>query len=185
MADRRLPPWPRFELVSISGSGLPAHLAARFRSLSVPSEQAICACTPADVLQAIVAPDGEELVILGSFPHGPLCLSPATGHVVDLVQDASGRVLRSQLLVNSSLAQYVQTVEQATILFPYYDEYDLDTATDAANRLREHLEPIDPPAWEIDSFWDTFYWDVTIGDYCTAEFAPPFGTDGPGVSEAG
>ena len=176
MSDGPLPPWPRFELVTASGHGLPGQLAARYPVLTLPGEHGIRACTPATELQVMTAPDGEVLIVLGRFLFAPLCLNPATGQVVDLVVDQGGNVVRSQQLVNSTLDQYVRSVGEATALFPYHDEPDdIDALyaafTQAADRVRRRLEPIDPPAWYLDGFWDTFYWDITIGDYSPSQFA--------------
>lgn len=43
----------------------------------------------------------------------------------------------------------------------------------AADALRAQLEPIDPAAWFVHGYWDTFYRDVAIGDYSPDQFAPP------------
>jgi hypothetical protein len=120
----------------------------------------------------VAAPDGTELIQFGNY-HGnlPICIDPVTEHVVDMVQ-AHGQIVRGPLLVNSSLALFLQMTSIATELFPYHaDDPDADFQA-AADELRVKLEPIDPPAWAQDGLWDTFYWDVTMGDYSPGEFEP-------------
>lgn len=98
---------------------------------------------------------------------------PSDGRVVDIVIGAMGEFARDPILVNSSLRRYVVTVDRATARFPYDDgseEADLDAI---AGDLRAHLSPIDPPAWDSDGYWDSFYWDVTIGDYHSDLFKRP------------
>nr|WP_279433208.1 SUKH-4 family immunity protein [Micromonospora sp. KC213] len=72
---------------------------------------------------------------------------------------------RGPVLVNSSLDQYVATVLQATARFPYDDGCEEPDFSSIADDLRAHLARIDPAAWEVDRYWDTFYWDVMVGDY--------------------
>jgi hypothetical protein len=125
------------------------------------------------MLKMVTLSDGYDLLQFGELSYGALCLDPVDGRVVDIVIDGAGNVVRGPLLVNSSLGQYVTTVARATARFPYDDGAE-DTDFDAiADDLRAHLAPIDPSAWEGDGFWDTFYWDVTIGDYRSIHFKRP------------
>jgi hypothetical protein len=146
--------------------------ASRFPELLVPAYGGICCPTTEPRLLLVSAPDGTELIRFGNYHRDPICLDPATGHVVDMVQ-ARGQIVRGPLLVNSSLSQFLQTTKVATDLFPYHED-DPDTDFQAADdELRARLEPIDPQAWAQDVLWDTFYWDVTIGDYSPIEFQSP------------
>jgi len=140
--------------------------------MEVPGELSICGCR-AVALKLVTMADGRELIQFGEVSYGALCLDATDGRVVDLVTDSAGNVVRGPLLVNSSLRQYVATVDRATARFPYDDGSD-DADFDAiADELRAHLAPIDPPAWDGDGHWDTFYWDVTIGDYHSILFTRP------------
>jgi hypothetical protein len=161
-------PWPRFATVELSGSDLPERLAAQFLRLVVPSKE-IGGITAEPKLRVVLAPDGSELIQFGRYSYGPICLDPATGHVVDMVE-SRGEIVRGPLLVNSSLEQFIQTTKAATELFPYHEEDPDGDFEAAANALRARLEPIDPQAWSQDGFWDTFYWDVAIGDYSPSQF---------------
>ena len=169
MAERPRIPWPRFELVTLTGGSLPPHLAAACPALTVPSA-GTGACEPRAELALIRAPNGQELIYFGDRTNELMCLDPATGQVVDMVAGYRGRIVRAPLMVNSSLSQFIATVREATARFPFHDagpDADLDAAADS---LRAQLEPIDPPAWYSDGYWDTFYWDVSIGDYSPALF---------------
>ncbi|MEU5725929.1 SUKH-4 family immunity protein [Micromonospora sp. NPDC047738] len=146
-------------------------MARRFPQLIVPSA-GITGIAAEDKLLLVTAVDGTELVQLGHHVYGPVCLDPSNGQVVDLVTNR-GEVVRGPLLVNSSLDQFIQTTRAATELFPYHDaDPDADTEA-AADALRAQLEPIDPAAWQVDGYWDAFYWDVAIGDYSPDQFEPP------------
>lgn len=169
MPDEPLPPWPRFAVTQLSGEDLPPGLAGRFPQLPVPSE-GITGLVAEDRLTLVTAPDGTELIQLGQHLYGPVYLNPLNGQVVDMVTDRGGVVVRGPLMVNSSLDQFIQTTRAATELFPYHDA-DPDADTDAAaDALRAQLEPIDHAAWYVDGYWDTFYWDVAIGDYSPDQF---------------
>lgn len=171
MPDDPLSPWPRFAVAHLSGEDLPPDLARRFPQLPVPSE-GITGLAAEDRLTRVTAPDGTELIQLGHHLYGLVCLDPSNGQVVDMVTDG-GRVIRGPLMVNSSVDQFIQTTRAATELFPYHDaDPDADTEA-AADALRAQLEPVDPEAWYIDGYWDTFYWDVAIGDYSPDQFEPP------------
>ncbi|MBM0237671.1 SUKH-4 family immunity protein [Micromonospora sp. ATA32] len=124
-------------------------------------------------LRLVTMPDGRDLIQFGELPFGALCLDSSDGRVVDIVIDGAGNLVRGPLLVNSGPRQYVVTVERATARFPYDDgseDADFDTIADD---LRAHLAPIDPPAWDGDGYWDTFYWDLTTGDYHSSLFRRP------------
>jgi len=167
-------PWPRFGLVALPGSLLPRSLAKECPALTVPSG-GIGACQPRLELMPFHAPDGRELICFASRLLLAMCLDPVTGQVVDLVTDPRGNPLRVPSMVNSSLDQFTATVRAATVRFPFHadapetDPPDFDAA---ANRLRAELEPIDPAAWQGDLYWETFYWDVAIGDYSLELFEP-------------
>jgi len=170
--ERPRVPWPRFELVMLTGGSLPPRLAAAYPALTVP-RGGIGACKPRAELALIRAPDGQELICFGDLTYQVMCLNPADGQVVDMVIDPRGRTVRPPLMVNSGLSQFVATVREATTRFPFHGddpEIDLDAVAD---NLRAQLESIDPPAWYPDGYWDTFYWDVTLGDYGPAVFDAP------------
>ena len=172
VSDRFPLPWPRFELVSVSGERLPPSMAMHYPMVDVPGKLSIGGCCPVE-LRLLTMADGLGLVQFGELAFGALCLDPSDGRVVDLVISPAGEIVRGPVLVNSSLRQYVVTVERATARFPYDDGSD-DVNLDAiADDLRAHLSSIDPPAWDGGGYWDTFYWDVTIGDYHTDLFARP------------
>ena len=57
--------------------------------------------------------------------------------------------------------------------FPYDDGQEDPDFHVIADDLRADLVPIDRPAWYGDGYWDTFYWDVTIGDYHSILFGRP------------
>jgi hypothetical protein len=81
---------------------------------------------------------------------------------------------RGPLMHNSSHQQFVATVHEATTCFPLHDDDpDTDGFDAAADNLRARLEPIDPPAWRPDGYWENLYWDITMGNYSPAEFDPP------------
>jgi SUKH-4 immunity protein of toxin-antitoxin system len=165
-------PWPRFGLVTVTGGFLPPRLATVYPALTVPCG-GIGACTPTTQLTLVRAPGGRELIHFGALSYGVMCLDPADGHVVDMVTGSLGDILRPPHLVNSSHGQYVATVREATARFPFHSD-DPDIGLDAvADSLRAQLRSIDPPAWDTDGYWDTFYWDVAIGDYSPAGFEPP------------
>jgi hypothetical protein len=158
--------------VSISGERLPSSWAERYPTVEVPGELSVGGCRPV-ALSLVTMPDGRDLIQFGELSYGALCLDPSGGRVVDIVTGRAGDVARGPLLVNSSLQQYVVTVDRATARFPY-DDGSEDPDFDAiADDLRAHLAPIDPPAWDGDGYWDTFYWDVTIGDYHSILFKRP------------
>jgi hypothetical protein len=159
-------------LVTVTGGSLPPRLAAVYPALAVPCG-GIGACTPATELTLVRAPGGAELIHFGELSYGVMCLDPADGHVVDMVTDSVGVILRPPHLVNSSHGQYVATVREATARFPFHgDDPDIDLNA-VAGSLRAQLRPIDPPAWYTDGYWETFYWDVAIGDYSPAWFESP------------
>lgn len=175
MSEPQRHPWPQFGLITIAGSSLPPDLAKAYPALTVPSG-GVGACKPRLELAPFNAPDGQELICFGNRPFLAMCLNPATGQVVDLVTGPRGNPLRAPAMVNSSLGQFTATVRAATARFPFHPdapETDPPDFEAAANRLRAELEPIDPPAWQGDRYWDTFYWDVAIGDYSPALFEPP------------
>jgi hypothetical protein len=124
----------------------------------------------------MTAPDGRELVAFAhnKFGYVVLCLDPATGQVVDLVLMPDRTVALGPAMVNSSLAQFVATTTEAIRRFPFHgDDADLDACAQAADALREQLIHIDPPAWEMDGYWDTLYWDIGVCDFRPGFFAPP------------
>jgi SUKH-4 immunity protein len=158
--------------VSVSGEYLPRPWAERYPTLDVPGELSIGGCRPG-ALRLVTMPDGQDLIQLGELPYGALCLDPFDGRIVDIVADRAGDVVRGPQLVNSSLRQYVVTVDRATARFPYDDGQEDADFDVVADDLRADLAPIDPPAWYGDGYWDTFYWDVTIGDYHSILFGRP------------
>ena len=173
MSDRTLQPWPRFDLVPVSGADLPPPWAERYPTLHVPGEAAVCRYRSV-ALRLVTLSDGRELLQFGEHPFTALCLDPADGQVVDLVVRTGGAIVRGPRLVNSSLEQYVATVREATARFPFDDGSGEDLDYDrAADSLRAHLRPIDPAAWEIDGHWDSFYWDITMGDWASYLFQQP------------
>lgn len=167
------PPWPVFSTVTLSGDSLPAGLAARFPELVVPTQDGICCPTPRTCLDVTLAPDGRELLLFGHIRGEPVCLDPTTGHVVDILQVHRPAAI-GPFLINSSLDQYLRMTKAATDLFPFHDgNGDTEDWQDVADHVRKQLEPIDPPAWAWQGFWDEFYWGVAIGDYAPSAFEPP------------
>jgi hypothetical protein len=167
----RRAPWPRFELVPLSGEGLPAAWAARYPLIHVPGSTGVGACNPV-ALTLVATPDAQDLVRFAGDRFGALCLDD-DGRVLSLITDADGRLLREPSLVNTSLERHVATVQAATARFPFDDGLSDEDLELVADELRSHLEPIDREAWYPDGYWDKFYWHVTIGDYWSALFERP------------
>jgi hypothetical protein len=140
--------------------------------MEVPGQLSIGGCRPVP-LTLMTDPDGQDLIQFGEVVSAQhvLCVHPATGQVVDMILNPGGAVLRRPAFVNSRLDRYIATVREATARFPYDDGSDGIDFGPVADELRRHLEPIDPPAWVRDQYWDTLYWDVAIGDYYSGDFA--------------
>lgn len=72
--DRFPLPWPRFELVSVSGEHLPRSMAERYPTVEVPGERSVGGCRPVE-LRLLTMPDGLDLIQFGELPSGERCAS--------------------------------------------------------------------------------------------------------------
>ena len=178
MTNRPLLPWPSAELVRVADDDLPTNLRADLPAILVPTS--MLGIKPDQTATVVSGPDGQLLVAFAHDLSMALCLDPNSGHVVELVLDPrDGTVTNGPILVNSSLSHFTATFTEAIRRFPFHpDDADMDETQAAADELRSHLSPIDPPAWQqVDGFWDDLYWSVGMGDYAPSWFESP---DRPG-----
>ncbi|MDO4259501.1 MAG: SUKH-4 family immunity protein [Actinomycetaceae bacterium] len=70
--------------------------------------------------------------------------------------------------VNSTLRQYVSSFLVFSEGLPYDaipDEENDDPLLEAAERVKNQIRRIDPPATEWNTFWDDVYWAIADGDW--------------------
>ena len=91
------------------------------------------------------------------------------------VEDGTVRAIfpdsgQAAIVVNTTLAQFRQTVEALTDRFPFYSREEADErAETAAEDIVEICQGIDPEALARPSFWDSLVDSVSWGDMSTEE----------------
>ncbi len=178
--------WPRFELVTfLEPTGIPNRWDAELLTKGAPKAALGYMYRAARELTLIEAPGFGPLVRFGSSAlYHAICLDPRAGAIVqigymesetaNLPQGAFGH----PTLVNSSLDRFIASVRAIIARFPYDssvpgrpvdNDEELDALTQewerAADEMQETLYRIDPAIREVDGFWETFLWDVRIGDF--------------------
>ncbi|MEW2513782.1 SUKH-4 family immunity protein [Streptomyces sp. NPDC046870] len=95
----------------------------------------------------------------GLFGH--IAIDAASGHIVHIPHIGSSSVNH----VNSDLDSFNRCVAAVITRFPFYAE----GFEAVAEELRELISGIDATALAGDGFWETFCYDVAIGDYADWE----------------
>jgi hypothetical protein len=84
----------------------------------------------------------ESGVVKARYPHGPVHF------------------------VNSSMEAFTKCVEGVLAMYPFYGEdSEPEVCEAAAVRVEGFIQRVDPVAYEDDTFWFDFRWDVTLGDF--------------------
>ena len=134
------------------------------RRLRVPARAYPPLYVPRDLLHIETRPSG-DLLLFGYSGWAHLGLA-TNGTIASLSRLTAGSVF-----VNSSMRQFADAVD---FVGPRIDRYPTQSDPDDVDQvfeereaasIRARLETIDPPAVAADTFWDTFIWDVTVGDW--------------------
>jgi hypothetical protein len=160
--------WPRFERAVFSGwDSVPGEVRDTLMRAGPPKRSLGRLYWASTELASVEIPPRGRLIRFGhSGIASGIHLDPSTGEVL-VVLDHAGAVPQ---LVNSTLAQFTDTVRTVIDMFPYYDrDGRLDEREAAAKRLAGAIRRIDPVAMNPDSFWGTFVDDVAIGDFATED----------------
>ena len=90
------------------------------------------------------------------------------GRVVNVLE---GKDFHGIQFINSDILRFSKSVEWFSRRFPIAAVADscIGDLDDEADALKRELMDIDPPCMDTDTFWETIYWDVTIGDWCGEE----------------
>ena len=168
--------WPRYrEAVFTGWHGIPSAVRAAIEAAKLPHDFFSRRYLTLPMVEPTDVPGGGTLYRIGT--EGLVCSiywDPASGAVLSRTdrpigphqQTPAGRVF----FVNSSLRQFVETVQGMLAAFPYYDRTaEFEELEAAADRLRALIEPIDPAALEPNTLWDAFAADVANGDFATED----------------
>jgi hypothetical protein len=134
----------------------------------------------ADLPTALLTVDGTAVFLLGPdlagrdgrmvrFGHGvglfegEMCLDLNTGTVHLVRRDLP------TFFVNSSLEQFGRSARIVLADEAVLTGSDEEACADAADRIRAAIEGLDPPAEELDTFWDTLHWELAQGTYLDIE----------------
>lgn len=153
---------PRFELVSLASLGCEDGEVPRVvDAASVPRSLIGRTYRAAEAVSVVDDHERGRMLRFGSAGlTGSICIDMSTGEIVEI----QGPAVR---LVNSGLSRFNEAVRLVSSMFPFYGKDDLDLFDGAAVAIRFALEGVDPECTRRDGFWDTFIWDVAIGDYAT------------------
>lgn len=193
--------WPRFELVNFSvPTGIPNGWDDELLRKGVP-KSLFRRYEATRELMLLEDSRYDPLVCFGtSGPFVKICFDPSTKQIVDVVYDskantqevgvhATSRVIRTPLLVNTTLDQFINSVRAVLDRFPFdqsnsgtYSVVDKPASGSdqedkrerewdrAVEDLAETLSRIDPAAVaNPDGFWRTLLDDIQMGDFATEE----------------
>lgn len=122
----------------------------------------------ADAQAVLISADGRDIWIFGREGGAVrIGVDGSSGEVVSVNTRGSVR------LVNHSLKQFAACITAAREICPLYEDGtagDTEEYQRAADHLKAVVEPLDPGCFEPDGFWDTLYWDATMGDLGADQF---------------
>lgn len=181
--------WPRFEIANFpTPTGIPNEWVKELIGKGVP-KSLFELYHAAGELTLLDDPASGPLVCFGDYAlYGRICLNPRTEQIVDIIYvpvetpNMPAGVLRSAMLVNSSLDQFTASVRSVLSRFPFDtgdtgDDTDEDSYLDrleaetdrAVQDMAATLRRIDEAALLVDGFWTTFLDDVQMGDFSTKD----------------
>ncbi len=173
-----MPGWPpRCELVVYPAASLPRSIphpdASVTRALTrdgVPKAWFYAGYAASRELRAVDVPPLGRLIRFASSGLGAsILVEPALGEVLFLVT-VRGAV---PAFVNSSLAQFTETVRTVVDRYPYYSMASSPHEVGAAaTEVAAIVEAIDPPALAPQLYWTTFVEDMRAGAFPSEVLAP-------------
>jgi hypothetical protein len=164
--------WPSFELASFrSWNGVPAAARDAMTASGVPKRSLGRLYWALDSPTEVQVDGYGALVRFGNSGLSVgLYFDPSSEAVLEIV-DAPGA---APTLVNTTLAQFTETVKTVIGMYPFYSRNTpLDARIRIAADISAAIGQIDPAALDPDRFWATFIDDVTSGDYATEEVSGP------------
>ena len=169
-------PLPGFELVTfpfdpaLQADGIDRDVRRSLAVEGVPREFFGRRYTAAAVLTPMRVPPNTHLILFGSvMGFGAIGVDAIGGRVFDLSPPGL------PTFVNSSLAQFTETVKRLIDRFPFYDRSANDEAVErVGEELTNIVGGIDPGALTVDQFWSTFLDDVILlRDFATEDVLGP------------
>jgi hypothetical protein len=138
---------------------VPARISAAVRNANLPPRflagqfEASPELTPMEAF-------GRRLIRFGQVHlSGSMCIDVRTQEVVEL---EGGNVWHT----NASIEDFTRCIEVVTARVPFYRrDADAEECEAAAAALEESLIEVDPTCMRTNGYWETFCWDVAIGDY--------------------
>jgi hypothetical protein len=168
--------WPRYEPVTFStGVNVSPENLDILNQAGLPKTFLTGPLTSEDPV-GVEVPGVGYLIRFESNTFDGTYLDPMTGNVLCIYNNQDPQPYPQ--FVNTTLGQYVKTLNALIEAFPFYDDLDRDLnevdvevlAAEyeaSATRLADIIQAIDPAALVSDSFWANFLDDVRQGDFGT------------------
>jgi hypothetical protein len=175
MTENRTGPWPRIEIVVFPQSAFgspqladtPWDVQQVLTTIGVPRQLLSGKYAAMRDLEVLEVPTQGRVICFGTSGRwSRICLDPRNGEVTEVIMTRQP----TANLVNSSLKQFIDSVQAITDLFPFYlSDSTLEDAINSGNNVADALKRIDPAAMGPDTFWSTFVDDLKMGDYPTEQ----------------